>query len=232
MGLFSFSQGLLNKSQRSRLQRARSHRCHRQPPDSACAHGDPPRAPPRRNGQPTDSTCTQSASLAPPQDRLKTTSEAQKQIFGVLQLFCDCGLSRGAKSRIAAQKHSKSASKRLISALQRSKRIRNRKKVAKSPIFCFYEAILRDKTNFQRPDHHNEAASQRTDCLSQKIPQRQIATTASNSAKGGSPQPQANPVCFNDVHSGDCSPRAVLWEQLSAPCCSIMPRTDTRCSRR
>lgn len=81
MGLFSFSQyGLLNKSQRPRLQRALSHRCHRQPPDSARAHGDPPR-PPRRNGQPTDSTCTQSASLAP-QDRLKTTSEAQKQIFG------------------------------------------------------------------------------------------------------------------------------------------------------
>ena len=48
MGLFSFSQGLLNKSQRSRLQRARSHRCHRQPPDSACAHGDPPRAPPSK----------------------------------------------------------------------------------------------------------------------------------------------------------------------------------------
>lgn len=46
MGLFSFSQyGLLNKSQRPRLQRARSHRCHRQPPDSARAHGDPPRPP-------------------------------------------------------------------------------------------------------------------------------------------------------------------------------------------
>lgn len=49
MGLFSFSQyGLLNESQRLRLQRARSHRCHRQPPDSACAHGDPPRAPPSK----------------------------------------------------------------------------------------------------------------------------------------------------------------------------------------
>lgn len=46
MGLFSFSQyGLLNKSQRLRLQRARSHRCRRQPPDSARAHGNPPRAP-------------------------------------------------------------------------------------------------------------------------------------------------------------------------------------------
>lgn len=46
MGLFSFSQyGLLNKSQRLRLQRARSHRCRRQPPDSARAHGDPPRPP-------------------------------------------------------------------------------------------------------------------------------------------------------------------------------------------
>lgn len=46
MGLFSFSQyGLLNESQRLRLQRAR-YRCHRQPPDSACAHGNPPRPPP------------------------------------------------------------------------------------------------------------------------------------------------------------------------------------------
>lgn len=46
MGLFSFSQyGLLNKSQRLRLQRTRSHRCYRQPPDSAFAHGNPPRAP-------------------------------------------------------------------------------------------------------------------------------------------------------------------------------------------
>lgn len=43
MGLFSFSQyGFLNESQRLRLQRARSHRCRRQPPDSARAHGDPP----------------------------------------------------------------------------------------------------------------------------------------------------------------------------------------------
>lgn len=80
MGLFSFSQyGFLNESQRLRLQRARSHRCHRQPPDSARAHGNPPR-PPRRNGQPTGSTCAQSA-IPCPQDRLKTTSEAQKQIF-------------------------------------------------------------------------------------------------------------------------------------------------------
>lgn len=46
MGLFSFSQyGLLNESQRLRLQRTRSHRCYRQPPDSAFAHGNPPRAP-------------------------------------------------------------------------------------------------------------------------------------------------------------------------------------------
>lgn len=81
MGLFSFSQyGLLNKSQRLRLQRARSHRCRRQPPDSARAHGDPPRPP----LDATDSRRTAPAlKVHPcPQDRLKTTSEAQKQIFG------------------------------------------------------------------------------------------------------------------------------------------------------
>lgn len=50
-GAFSFSQyGLLDKSQRPRLQRALSHRCHRQPPDSARAHGDPPRPPLERHG--------------------------------------------------------------------------------------------------------------------------------------------------------------------------------------
>ena len=38
------------KSQRLRLQRARSHRCRRQPPDSAFAHGDPPRPPLKRHG--------------------------------------------------------------------------------------------------------------------------------------------------------------------------------------
>lgn len=47
---------------------------------------------------------------------------------------------------------------------------------ARTATFCFYEAILRDKTNFQRLDRRNEAASQRTDCLSQK------------SRKGRSPQ--------------------------------------------
>lgn len=81
MGLFSFSQyGLLNKSQRPRLQRALSHRCHRQPPDSARAHGDPPRPPSTQrtaDGQHLHSKC-----IPCPQDRLKTTSEAQKQIFG------------------------------------------------------------------------------------------------------------------------------------------------------
>lgn len=190
MGLFSFSQyGLLNKSQRPRLQRALSHRCHRQPPDSARAHGNPPRAPPRRNGQPTDSTCTQSASLAP-QDRLKTTSEAQKQIFGPYCNFFAIADCRGAPNRGSQPKNT--ANRPLNGSSPPCREVRGSaiaKKLQKSPIFCFYEAILRDKTNFQRPDHHNEAASQRTDCLSQKIPQRQIATTASNSAKGGSPQP-------------------------------------------
>lgn len=128
MGLFSFSQyGLLNKSQRPRLQRARSHRCHRQPPDSACAHGNPPR-PPRRNGQPT-----------------------------------------GA----APARKAPSLALRIV--LKPPRRHRS-KFSARTATFCFYEAILRDKTNFQRLDRRNEAASQRTDCLSQK------------SRKGRSPQ--------------------------------------------
>lgn len=56
------------------------HRCHRQPPDSACAHGNPPRPPSTQrtaDGQHLHSKC-----IPCPQDRLKTTSEAQKQIFG------------------------------------------------------------------------------------------------------------------------------------------------------
>lgn len=163
MGLFSFSQyDLLNKSQRPRLQRARSHRCRRQPPDSAFAHRNPPRAPPRRNGQPTGSTCAQSA-IPCPQDRLKTTSEAQKQIFGP---YCN--------------------------------------------FFVF---------------------TKRFSAIRQ-ISKGWIAATASNPAKGGSPQrsplerhgslqPQASLVCFNDVHSGGCSPRAVPW---SAHGCPLQPQ--------
>lgn len=127
MGLFAFSQyGLLNKSQRPRLQRALSHRCHRQPPDSARAHGDPPR--------PLDATDSR----------------------------------RAAPAR-------KAPSLALRIVLKPPRRHRS-KFSARTATFCFYEAILRDKTNFQRLDRRNEAASQRTDCLSQK------------SRKGRSPQ--------------------------------------------
>lgn len=41
----------------------------------------------------------------------------------------------------------------------------------------------------------------------------------------GSLQPQANPVCFNDVYSGDCSPRAVPW---SAHGCPLQPQISRR----
>ena len=37
----------------------------------------------------------------------------------------------------------------------------------------------------------------------------------------GSLQPQASLVCFNDVHSGGCSPRAVPW---SAHGCPLQPQ--------
>ena len=163
MGLFSFSQyGLLNKSQRPRLQRALSHRCHRQPSDSAC--GNPPRALDATDSR--RSTGAQSA-IPCPQDRLKTTSEAQKQIFG---LYCN--------------------------------------------FFVF---------------------TKRFSAIRQ-ISKGWIAATASNPAKGGSPQrsplerhgslqPQASLVCFNDVHSGGCSPRAVPW---SAHGCPLQPQVSRR----
>lgn len=41
----------------------------------------------------------------------------------------------------------------------------------------------------------------------------------------GSLQSQANPVCFNDVYSGDCSPRAVPW---SAHGCPLQPQISRR----
>lgn len=189
MGLFSFSQGLLNESQRLRPQRAPFPPMSQATARQRLRTRKPAPRPPRRNGQPTDSTCTQSASLAP-QDRLKTTSEAQKQIFGPYCNFFAIADCRGAPNRGSQPKNT--ANRPLNGSSPPCREVRGSaiaKKLQKSPIFCFYEAILRDKTNFQRPDHHNEAASQRTDCLSQKIPQRQIATTASNSAKGGSPQP-------------------------------------------
>lgn len=139
MGLFSFSQyGLLNKSQRPRLQRARSHRCHRQPPDSACAHGNPPR--------PLDATDSR----------------------------------RAAPAR-------KAPSLALRIVLKPPRRHRS-KFSARTATFCFYEAILRDKTNFQRLDRRNEAASQRTDCLSQKS-RKGRSPQRSPKKRCGSPQP-------------------------------------------
>lgn len=41
----------------------------------------------------------------------------------------------------------------------------------------------------------------------------------------GSLQPQASLVCFNDVHSGGCSPRAVPW---SARGCPLQPQISRR----
>ena len=108
MGLFSFSQyGLLNKSQRPRLQRARSHRCHRQPPDSACAHGNPPRP----------LNATDSRRAAP----------ARKAPSLALRIVLKPPRRHRSKFRPVLQ------------------------------LFCFYEAILRDKTNFQRLDRRNGA---------------------------------------------------------------------------
>lgn len=114
MGLFSFSQyGLLNKSQRPRLQRALSHRCHRQPPGSARAHGNPPRA----------LNATDSRRAAP----------ARKAPSLALRIVLKPPRRHRSKFRPVLQ------------------------------LFCFYEAILRDKTNFQRLDRRNGAPSKGTD---------------------------------------------------------------------
>lgn len=114
MGLFSFSQyGLLDKSQRPRLQRARSHRCHRQPPDSACAHGNSPRP----------LNATDSRRAAP----------ARKAPSLALRIVLKPPRRHRSKFRPVLQ------------------------------LFCFYEAILRDKTNFQRLDRRNGAPSKGTD---------------------------------------------------------------------
>lgn len=165
MGLFSFSQyDLLNKSQRPRLRRARStdvtgNRL------TAPAHTETRPAPPRRNGQPTGSTCAQSA-IPCPQDRLKTTSEAQKQIFGP---YCNFFVF--------------------------TKRFSAIRQISKGRI-----TIMR------------------------RLRKGRIAS-ARKSRKGRSLQPQANPVCFNDVHSGGCSPRAVPW---SAHGCPLQPLISRR----
>ena len=49
-GSFRFRNTAFSTNRNARACReSRSHRCHRQPPDSACAHGNPPR-PPERHG--------------------------------------------------------------------------------------------------------------------------------------------------------------------------------------
>lgn len=114
MGLFSFSQyGLLDKSQRPRLQRALSHRCHKQPSDSACAHGNSPRP----------LNATDSRRAAP----------ARKAPSLALRIVLKPPRRHRSKFRPVLQ------------------------------LFCFYEAILRDKTNFQRLDRRNGAPSKGTD---------------------------------------------------------------------
>ena len=50
-GSFRFRNTTFSTNRNARACReSRSHRCHRQPPDSARAHGNPPRAPPERHG--------------------------------------------------------------------------------------------------------------------------------------------------------------------------------------
>lgn len=149
---------------------------------TAPAHTETRPAPPPSTQRTADGQHLHSKCIPCPQDRLKTTSEAQKQIFGPYCNFFAIADCRGAPNRGSQPKNT--ANRPLNGSSPPCREVRGSaiaKKLQKSPIFCFYEAILRDKTNFQRPDHHNEAASQRTDCLSQKIPQRQIATTSSES---------------------------------------------------
>ena len=62
-------------------------------------------------------------------------SSETKNRFG-LQLFCDCGLSHGAKTQIEALKRIK---KRHISGLGEQRSVRNRKKAAKMPSFLFLQ---------------------------------------------------------------------------------------------
>ena len=179
MGLFSFSQyGLLNNARA----------CREPVPTDVAGNRLTALRTRRPDPRPLDATDSRRTAPAlkvhplPPQDRLKTTSEAQKQIFGPYCNFFAIADCRGAPNRGSQPKNT--ANRPLNGSSPPCREVRGSaiaKKLQKSPIFCFYEAILSDKTNFQRPDHHNEAASQRTDCLSQKIPQRQIATTSSES---------------------------------------------------
>lgn len=50
-GSFRFRNTAFSTNRNARACReSRSHRCHRQPPDSACTHGNPPRPPLERHG--------------------------------------------------------------------------------------------------------------------------------------------------------------------------------------
>lgn len=64
-------------------------------------------------------------------------SSETKNRFG-LQLFCDCGLSHGAKTQIEALKRIKNG---IFQALREQRRVRNRKKVAKMPSFLFLQWV-------------------------------------------------------------------------------------------
>lgn len=213
MGLFSFSQyDLLNESQRPRLQRARSHRCCRQLPDSARAHGDPPRPPSTQrtaDGQHLHSKC-----IPCPQDRLKTTSEAQKQIFGPYCNFFAIADCRGAPNRGSQPKNT--ANRPLNGSSPPCREVRGSaiaKSCKKVRFFVFTKRFSAIRQ-----------ISKGRITIMRRLRKGRIAS-ARKSRKGRSLQPQANPVCFNDVHSGGCSPRAVPW---SAHGCPLQPLISRR----
>ena len=109
------------------------------PPGCRAAVGPPRRIPHRSRSPPHTSHWAHlaySASLKPAPWDPETKNRPK------LQLFCDCGLSRSAKSRIAVQKCGKSTFWRLFSTLRGRKRVRNRKKVAKEVRFLFLRSEL------------------------------------------------------------------------------------------
>lgn len=113
-GSFRFRNTAFSTNRNARACReSRSHRCHKQPSDSACAHGNSPRP-----------------------------------------------LNATDSRRAAPARKAPSLALRIVSKPPRRHRSKFRPVLQ---LFCFYEAILRDKTNFQRLDRRNGAPSKGTD---------------------------------------------------------------------
>ena len=141
-------------------------------------------------GRLADSTRTQSSTHCP-RHHLKTTSRAQKQIYGPnCNFFAITDCRRVPKRGFWSENAENQPRKGPFLPCEEQMGVPNRKKVAKALSFLFSQWVdRRNGTNFQKTDRRNGA----------KSPERRRSL-----------QSQESPVRFDDMHSGGCPRRPIV----------------------